>query len=92
MEAKLPLFVSEFGICDASGNGQNNEEQGKLWLDLMDEHQISYCMWNLSNRDEASASFIPTCDKLTDFADEDLNPSAKWYINELSIRNVTKTN
>ena len=92
VEAKLPLFVSEFGICDASGNGQNNEEQGKLWLDLMDEHNISYCMWNLSNRDEASASFVPTCEKLTDFTDENLNPSAKWYIDELSIRNVTKTN
>lgn len=88
--AKLPLFVSEFGICDASGNGQNNKEQGKLWLDLMDELKISYCMWNLGNRDEASASFVPTCEKLTDFTEEDLNPSAKWYINELAARNVSK--
>lgn len=84
---KLPLFVSEFGICDASGDGDGNEEQGKIWLDLLDEHQISYCMWNLGNRDESSASFIPTCEKTTDFTEEDLNPSTKWYIQELAKRN-----
>lgn len=84
---KLPLFVSEFGICDACGDGEGNEEQGKLWLDLMDEHGISYCMWNLGNRDESSASFIPSCEKTTDFTDEDLNPSAKWYIQQLRQRN-----
>lgn len=88
VNAKLPLFVSEFGICDSSGNGINNEEQGNIWLDLLDEHQISYCMWNLSHCNEASASFIPTCKKLTDFEEEDLNPSAKWYINELANRNT----
>ncbi len=83
---KLPLFVSEFGICNACGDGEGNEEQGQLWLDLLDEHHISYCMWNLGNRDESSASFIPSCEKITDFTEEDLNPSAKWYINELAIR------
>lgn len=87
---KLPLFVSEFGICDACGDGEGNEEQGKIWLDLLDEHEISYCMWNLGNRDESSASFIPTCEKTTDFEEADLNPSAKWYINELAKRNVVK--
>ena len=87
---KLPLFVSEFDICDASSDGNINEEQGKLWLDIMDEHEISYCMWNLSNSNESCASFIPSCEKTTDFADEDLNLSARWYIHELSNRNVVK--
>ena len=86
--ARLPLFVSEFSICAADGNGDGNKEEGTLWLDLMDELQISYCMWNLGNRDESSASFIPTCTKLTDFTDEDLNPICKWYIEELAKRNV----
>ena len=46
-DAKLPLFVSEFSICAADGNGDGNKEEGTLWLDLMDEYQISYCKnWN----------------------------------------------
>lgn len=89
-ENKLPLFVSEFGICDACGDGEGNEEQGKIWLDLLDKYDISYCMWNLGNRDESSASFIPSCEKTTDFTEEDLNPSAKWYIHELALRNKPK--
>ena len=87
---KLPLFVSAFDICDASDKKVCNEEQGTLWLDLMDEHQISYCMWNLSNCNDASAAFISTCEKPTNFTDEDLNPSTKWYLNELAKRNVVK--
>ena len=87
---KLPMFVSEFGICDASGDGEGNEEQGKIWLNLLDKYDISYCMWNLGNRDESSASFIPSCEKTTDFTEEDLNPSAKWYIHELALRNKPK--
>lgn len=84
---KLPLFVTEFRICDANNNGTCNEEQDTLWLNTMDEHQISYCMWNLSNCDEASAAFIPNCEKTTDFTEEDLTPSAKWYVRELAKRN-----
>lgn len=82
----LPLFVSEFGICDACGDGEGNEEQGQIWIDLMDEYKISYCMWNLGNRDESSASFVPTCDKLTAFDKEDLNPSTQWYLEVLEKR------
>lgn len=82
-QSGLPLFVSEFGICDASGDGEGNEEQGKLWIDLMDEYQVSYCMWNLGNRDESSASFVPTCEKTTAFEEEDLNPSTKWFLDVL---------
>jgi len=87
---RLPLFVSEFGICNACDDGEENEEQGKLWLDLLDEHQVSYCMWNISNHNNPSASFISSCEKTTDFSDEDLTPSAKWYINELKKRAIAK--
>ena len=85
---KLPLFVSEFDTCDVSSDGTIYEEQVKLWLDIMDEHNISYCLWNLSNCDESSASFISSCEKTTDFTNEDLKPTTKCYIHELAKRNV----
>ena len=49
VEAGLPIFVSEYGICDASGNGAIDEEQARQWIDLMDNYGISYVAWNLSN-------------------------------------------
>lgn len=79
----LPIFVSEFGICDASGNGAINVEEGNKWIDLMDQNGISYCIWNLSNKDESSAFFHPDCTKASGFTKEDLSEEALWYLDVL---------
>ena len=31
----LPLFISEFGMCNASGNGANDFEQAEKWMELI---------------------------------------------------------
>ena len=49
----LPVFVSEFGMCDASGNGANDFDSTTKWLDLLNKYQISFCCWNLANKDES---------------------------------------
>lgn len=82
-DSGLPIFVSEFGICDASGNGSINVEQADLWIELLTKRNISYVIWNLSNRDESSAFFLPNCHKLLDFTKEDLNDSAIWFIDKM---------
>ena len=53
----LPIFVSEFGMCDASGNGANDFESTTKWLDLLNKYQISFMCWNLANKDESSSVF-----------------------------------
>ena len=53
-------------------------------IDLADKYDVSFIMWNLANRDESSASFVPTCEKTTDFVEEDLNEACKWYIDVLA--------
>lgn len=78
IEEGLPIFVSEYGICDASGNGAIDEKQAKKWLEILDEYQISYVAWNLSNKAETSAVIQSGCDKLNGFAEEDLSDSGKW--------------
>lgn len=79
----LPIFVSEFGICDASGNGAINVEEANKWIDLMDQNGISYCIWNLSNKDESSAFFKADCTKSSGFTEEDLSDEALWYLDVL---------
>lgn len=78
VEAGLPIFVSEYGICDASGNGAINVEQADKWIALMDSYDISYVAWNLSNKAETSAILKSSCDKISGFATEDLSDSGKW--------------
>lgn len=80
----LPIFVSEFGICDASGNGAIDTEQADAWVSLMDELGISYIMWNLSNKDESSSALVSTCTKTSGFTADDLSTSGTWLRDTLT--------
>lgn len=74
----LPVFVSEFGMCDASGNGANDFDSTTKWLDLLNKYQISFCCWNLANKDESSSVFKAAITTLSDWTDEDFNESGRW--------------
>ncbi len=53
----LPVFVSEFGLSEASGDGNVDTGKAKEWLNRCDQYQVSYCAWSLSN-DWRSSSLI----------------------------------
>ena len=74
----LPVFVSEFGMCDASGNGANDFDSTTKWLNLLNKYQISFCCWNLANKDESSSVFKAASTALSDWTDEDFNESGRW--------------
>lgn len=78
VENGLPVFVSEYGICDASGSGAIDETQANLWVEAMDKYGISYVAWNLSNKDETSALLQSICGKTSGFTQDDLSESGKW--------------
>lgn len=80
----LPIFVSEFGICDASGNGGIDEYQAEQWVSLMDEYGVSYIAWNLSNKNETSAIISSGCSKTSGWSYEELSDSGKWLYNMFS--------
>ena len=83
LDRKLPVFVSEFGICEASGNGNLDIASADAWIDLLEQNQISYVIWNLSNKDEACAFLKPDCQKTSGFTQDDLSEEGKWYIDVL---------
>lgn len=76
----LPVFVSEFGVCDASGNGGNDYDSFMTWMELIEKNQLSFCNWALGNRDESCCIILPDSDKLSQWTDEDLNESGKWIL------------
>lgn len=77
IEKGLPVFVSEFGICDASGNGPVNDEQTDIWIALMNKLQLSYVLWNLSNKNETSAILAPGCSVTSGFGEDDFSECGK---------------
>ena len=79
--AGLPVFISEFGTCDASGNGGNDFAQTEEWMKLAEDYNISTVAWNLSNKNETSGVFANGCEKLSGWSDADLKESGVWLKN-----------
>ena len=80
----LPVFVSEFGICDASGNGGIDEYQANEWVRVMNEYGVSHIAWNLSNKNETSAIIGSGCAKTSGWDYDELSDSGKWLYNMLN--------
>lgn len=78
VEGGLPVFVTEFGICDASGDGRIDYASADAWVNRMDELDVSYVCWNLSNKDETSALFKTSCMKTSGFTKDDLSEEGVW--------------
>lgn len=84
IKSGLPIFVTEYGICDASGSGAINESEALKWMALLDKYSISSCAWNISNKSETSAIFSSSCNKKYGFSESDLSSSGKWVFKMLT--------
>ncbi|MCR4643450.1 MAG: cellulase family glycosylhydrolase [Lachnospiraceae bacterium] len=80
LNSGLPVFCSEFGTCDASGNGGNNFNEADAWIKAMDKAGVSYCIWNLSNKNESSALIASSCSKLSGWSEAELSEEGRWYV------------
>lgn len=78
LSAGLPLMVTEFSICDASGNGGIDYTSADAWLKLIDKYNLSYVGWNLSNKNETSALLKTSVSKSDSFKWEDFSDWGKW--------------
>lgn len=74
----LPVFVTEYGICDASGNGAIAKEEANRWVQTMDEYGVSYIAWNLSNKQESSSIIKSSCPKVSGFKKSELSDEGRW--------------
>lgn len=74
----LPVFVTEYGICDASGNGAIDKREADRWIQTMDEYGVSYIAWNLSNKQESSSIIKSSCPKVSGFKKSELSDEGRW--------------
>lgn len=79
----LPVFVSEFGTCDASGGGANDFNETQKWLSYFDKQGISYCNWSICNKDETCSVLRPGTSADGNWSESDLTENGKWMRNWL---------
>ena len=78
LAAGAPIFIDEFSICDASGDGVIDYESAAAWVALIDRHGLSFIAWSLSNRDESAALVRADCTRTADWAESDLTDTGRW--------------
>lgn len=80
--AGTPIFVTEFGICDASGNGGYDTANADKWIALCDQYNISYACWSLCNKNESASYLLPGCSKTAGgWTASDLSTTGIWLVN-----------
>ena len=89
VNAGLPLFMSEWGTCDASGAGSVNESKSEAWIDWMNDNKISWCNWSVNNKDEAASALATTASTDGNWTNDDLSTSGQLIFNIIKNANPT---
>ena len=77
-EDGLPVFVTECGLSEADGTGKVDFDSAVQWFDYLNERGISYAVWSLSGKAEASALIASNSDATEHLDDDDLTPVGTW--------------
>ena len=77
INAGIPIFVSEWGMSEASGNGIIDMESLNIWAKFLEDNNLSWCNWSLMNKDETSAALLPTTQTLNNWSEAELSQSGK---------------
>ena len=82
-KAGLPILVTEFSICDASGNGAIDKSSGKKWIKLLKKYKIGFIAWSLCNKQESASLIKASCSKTGNFKKSDLSKTGKWILAQM---------
>jgi len=80
---KLPIFVTEFGTCNASAMGGYNPEQTDKWIALLNKYNISWINWSISDKDETTSIFKISTSTSGNWSDKDLTDDGKYIKSKL---------
>ncbi|WP_242515386.1 glycoside hydrolase family 5 protein [Sorangium cellulosum] len=78
LDRGLALFVTEFGTCDASGNGGLNLSESQTWMSWLDTRKISWANWSLFDKDETASALRPGAGPGGNWPDSSLTESGRW--------------
>jgi len=81
LSAGTPVFVTEFGITDASGWGGIDIANANDWMTLLTRNNISYAAWSLCNKGEGASYLKESTSKTSKWTGIELSTSGIWLVN-----------
>ena len=83
----VALMVTEYGTCEASGNGVLDQTETKAWWKFMDDNKISWYNWSLADKEETSAALKLGARTTGNWQDSEISASGLFVREELRAKN-----
>ncbi|GAA4080936.1 carbohydrate-binding domain-containing protein [Amphibacillus indicireducens] len=79
------VFATEWGVSEANGDNGPYLNEADIWLNFLNENNISWANWSLTNKNETSGAFIPFILNESDATNLDPGEDQEWSLEELSV-------
>ena len=66
----IPVFISESGATEATGDGKIDSESEGKWIELCERLGISWVCWSISDKNESSSMLLPRATATGPWADD----------------------
>jgi endoglucanase len=87
IQMKLPLFVTEWGVGEANGDGEFNLDKTNKWLNWMEANKLSWANWNITDKKETTAILSPGASVRGNWSASALTPAGVYIRKELNRLN-----
>ena len=79
----IPVFISESGATEASGDGKIDPESEEKWIQLCERLGISWVCWSISDKNESCSMLLPRATATGPWADDVIKVYGKLVKNLL---------
>ena len=78
LERGVALLVSEWGTCEANGNGALDLVEAQKWMDFLAEYNMSDANWAVNDKKESCSALRPGAATNGHWRRRDLTRSGRW--------------
>jgi endoglucanase len=83
LDAGLPVYISEFGTCECSGDGKLDKKSVDQWMEFLDKNKIGWCNWSVHEKNETASILKPSASGSGNWKFSDLTRSGNIIRNLL---------
>lgn len=88
----VPLFVTEYGVSEASGDGSIDVTEANIWWDFLETNGIGWCNWSVVDKEELSAALRPGASTTGSWSLNQLTQSGTMVRDEIKANNPGHNN
>lgn len=84
LENNLPIFISEWGVSAADGNGGVFIDSAQEWIDFMNTYNLSWVNWSLCDKNESSAALKEGTSAEVEWQEDNFTESGQFVFSKLT--------